>query len=237
MLQTMTGEVDRVRSTASRIVIADDHPLYRQMLAQLLSRAPGIDALEPVASYGAALALIRASNPDLALLDLHMPEMDGVAGIARARELCPQTRVAVISGIGTAGPIRDVLASGACGFVPKTLGGDTIVAAVRLMLAGVAYLPPNTLLDDPATTHETGRDRCRAGAPLTPRELEVLRLLTDGLANKGIARQLSITETTVKLHVRRILQKLAVRNRTAAAALAVSRALVTAAGGPCAKAL
>ncbi|MBI3515710.1 MAG: response regulator transcription factor [Proteobacteria bacterium] len=210
----------------TRIVIADDHPLYREALTAVFDRAGDIETLGAVDSLDAALEAVAAGDVALALLDLDMPGMNGVTGIAKVRERHPDMRVAVISGSLGAGKIREVLAAGACGYLPKTFDPSMILAAVRLMLSGAIYVPPDVLVD--GVDGGGGREaRPAAGAAnLTPRELEVLRMLAKGSPNKEIARAIGVAEVTVKLHTRRILEKLGVRNRAAAAALAVSRGLV-----------
>jgi two-component system nitrate/nitrite response regulator NarL len=210
----------------TRIVIADDHPLYREALAIVFERAGDLDMVGSVENFDAALAALAAGDVALALLDLDMPGMS-IASIARLRELHPGTRVAVISGSLGSAKIREALAAGASGYLPKTFEPHMILAAVRLMLSGAVYVPPDALAD--AGAEEPGRDRTGSGGSgnLTPRELEVLRMLTKGSANKEIAREIGVAEVTVKLHTRRILEKLGVRNRAAAAAQAVSRGLIT----------
>lgn len=209
----------------TRIVIADDHPLYRDALATVFARAGDIEAVASVDSFPAALEALGAAPASLVLLDLNMPGMHGVGGVTKVREQFPDTRVAVISGSLGATQIREVLAAGASGYLPKTFTPDMILAAIRLMLSGAIYVPPDVLVPgEPATGHDA---RAVGGsANLTPRELEVLRMLSTGSANKEIARAIGVAEVTVKLHTRRILEKLGVRNRAAAAALAVSRRLV-----------
>jgi DNA-binding NarL/FixJ family response regulator len=207
----------------TRIIIADDHPLYREALATAFGRTADIEASASVDDLEQALAAIEKGPVDLVLLDLDMPGMSGASGVGRVRELYPDTRVAVISGSVGAGKIRDALAAGACGYVPKTFTPDMILAAVRLMLSGAIYVPPDAL----SGAAEAPEGRAGAGSgTLTPRELEVLRLLTKGAANKEIARAIGVAEVTVKLHTRRILEKLGVRNRAAAAAIAVKTGLV-----------
>jgi DNA-binding NarL/FixJ family response regulator len=213
-------------SERTRILIADDHPLYREALASVFERGGDIETAGSVDSFDAALAAVAGGDVALALLDLGMPGMDGVAGVTRLRERHPETRVAVISGSLDAARIREVLAAGACGYLPKTFEPHMILAAVRLMLSGAIYVPPDALAE--AATADSGRagGSPAGGGNLTPRELEVLRMLTKGSANKEIARAIGVAEVTVKLHTRRILEKLGVRNRAAAAALAVSRGLI-----------
>jgi two-component system, NarL family, nitrate/nitrite response regulator NarL len=209
----------------TRIVIADDHPLYRDALATVFARAGDIEAIASVETLPAALEALAAADVALVLLDLNMPGMQGVAGVAQVRERFPETRVAVISGSLGANQIREVLAAGASGYLPKTFTPDMILAAVRLMLSGAIYVPPDVLAQAEDAGGRDGRGAAGA-ANLTPRELEVLRMLSKGSANKEIARAIGVAEVTVKLHTRRILEKLGVRNRAAAAALAVSRRLI-----------
>jgi DNA-binding NarL/FixJ family response regulator len=208
------------------IVIADDHPLYREALNAVFERTGDIETRGSVDNLDRALEALAAGDVALVLLDLDMPGMNGVAGIARVHERHPDTRVAVISGTLSAGKIREVLAAGACGYLPKTFDPSMILAAVRLMLSGAIYVPPDVLVDNAGAEAPREGRAVAGGANLTPRELEVLRMLTKGSANKEIARAIGVAEVTVKLHTRRILEKLGVRNRAAAAALAVSRGLV-----------
>jgi len=208
----------------TRIVIADDHPLYREALATAFGRTADIEASASVDDLEQALAALDNGPVDLVLLDLDMPGMSGSTGIVRVRERHPETRVAVISGSVGAAKIRESLAAGACGYVPKTFTPDMILAAVRLMLSGAIYVPPDALTEAGEAASEVRPGG--ASGTLTPRELEVLRLLTKGAANKEIARQIGVAEVTVKLHTRRILEKLGVRNRAAAAAIAVRTGLV-----------
>lgn len=208
-----------------RILVADDHPLYREALATMFERADDIVVAAAVASLDDALAaLARDGDVALVLLDLDMPGMDGVGGLARVRERHPQIRAAVISGLLDPVRIRDALAAGAAGYLPKTFSPTMILAAVRLMLSGAIYVPPDVLTGPAPVT--PGPAAGSAPASLTPREVEVLTLLTRGSANKEIARMIGVAEVTVKLHTRRILEKLGVRNRAAAAALAVRTGLV-----------
>jgi DNA-binding NarL/FixJ family response regulator len=211
-----------------RIVVADDHPLYREALAAIFERAGDIVVGASVDSLAAALAALEAGDVALALLDLDMPGMNGVAGLVTVRARHPDTRVAVISGLLGAAQIREALAAGASGYLPKTFSPTMILAAVRLMLSGAVYVPPNVLTGPGgAPPSERAAHSGALPAALTPREAEVLKLLTKGSANKEIARAIGVAEVTVKLHTRRILEKLGVRNRAAAAAVAVRNGLVT----------
>ncbi len=210
-----------------RVLIADDHPLYRDALATLLGRAGDLSVGVAVGSLDAAVAAGQRERCDIALIDLGMPGMDGVSGIRAFREALPDLPVAIVSGTTDAAAIRSALAAGAIGYLPKTLEPATVVAALRLMLAGGTYLPPE-LLAATVLPADGATEAGTAGNALTPREQEVLDHIIHGASNKEIARALGVAEVTVKLHMRRILQKLGVRNRAGAVAVALARGLATA---------
>lgn len=209
-----------------RIIIADDHPLYRDALQRMIAAMPDAECAGAASSVAEALELLaQVGAIQLLILDLRMP---GMAGSETLRDLLrryPGLRIAIVSGSIDAAEIQSLLTQGAVGFLPKTLEPAAMSAALRLILAGAIYVPPDALVmpklsldSHPATDLDTG--------DLTPREREVLAEIVRGVSNKQIARDLGIAEVTVKLHSRRILEKLGVRNRAAAAALAVARGLV-----------
>jgi DNA-binding NarL/FixJ family response regulator len=165
------------------------------------------DGLEPL------LALVQAHAADLALVDLNMPGMNGLAGLLRLREAAPTLPVVVASGQEDAATIRAVLAAGAVGFIPKSEKPEVLVQALQLVRAGGTYVPPRLLdavaaVPSPAAASPTGG--------LTPRQLDVLKRLLRGEPNKLIARELGLTEGTVKIHIAAILRTLHARNRTEA---------------------
>jgi DNA-binding NarL/FixJ family response regulator len=152
------------------------------------------------------LRLAAQGDADLALVDLNMPGMDGVAGLRRLRAAAPTLPVVVASGQEDAATIRAVLAAGAVGFIPKSERSEVLLGALRLVQSGGTYVPSRLLNAPPA-----------AAAPeLTPRQLDVLHLLLRGEPNKLIARELGLTEGTVKIHIAAILRVLHARNRTEA---------------------
>lgn len=157
----------------------------------------------------AALASVRRGvRYDLIMLDLRMPGMNGLMGAQKMIELCPETPVMILSGQTSASDVQAALKVGARGFVPKTLAGRSLINAIRLVASGETYVPTGLLT--------TRRERTAPGlaVPLTEREAEVLAELRRGHSNKEIARALNIAETTVKLHLRSISEKLTARNRT-----------------------
>jgi DNA-binding NarL/FixJ family response regulator len=196
-----------------RILIADDHQLVRDAIAGFLRQEPDF-TVEIAADFAEALAAARQQGAfDVILLDWMMPGMDGLQGLAAMRAARPGTPVAILSGTAPRSVADAALAAGAAGFLPKTMSTRTLVAAIRFMAAGEVYAPMAMMTEReaPATL---------AGAQLSERETEVLRLLCEGLANKEIARRIDLQEVTVKLHVKTLYRKIGARNRTHATMLA-----------------
>lgn len=197
-----------------KILLADDQELVRETIAAFLRLEPGIE-VDVAADFPAAQAAARSGTTyDLILLDYTMPGMNGLAGLAAMRASCPGKPVAVLSGTAPRSVAEQALAEGAAGFLPKTMSTRTLIAAIRFMAAGEVYAPMSMMTEREAPTASL------AGAQLTPRETEVLRLLCQGLANKEIARELDLQEVTVKLHVKTLYRKIEARNRTHAAMIA-----------------
>ena len=196
-----------------RIVIADDHPLMRAALASALAGiAPDVQFVE-AANHAATLALIEdPPGPDLLLMDLHMPGVNGMEGVREVRARAPQVPLAVVSAEDDPVAIRAMLALGISGFIPKTDSPAVIASAVRLILAGGVYVPPRFMTDGGAAAAVDGA----SASGLTSRQMDVVRLLARGLPNKAIARELGVSEGTVKVHLLAVFRALDVRNRTAA---------------------
>jgi DNA-binding NarL/FixJ family response regulator len=194
-----------------KILVADDHPLVRDALARTVRE---LDAQAEVFQAGDLAGLLHAARQgeaDLAIIDLQMPGMDGLAGLKRLREAVPTLPTVVASGQEDAATIRAVLAAGAMGFIPKSERPEVLLGALRLVRMGGTYVPPRLLEAVEATAAPKGN-----AADLTPRQLDVLRLLMRGEPNKVIARELGLTEGTVKIHIAAILRTLQSRNRTEA---------------------
>jgi DNA-binding NarL/FixJ family response regulator len=196
-----------------RIAIADDHPLMRAAIVSALATlAPDIRFFE-AANHAAALALLDATPaPDLLLMDLHMPGGDGIDGVRAVRERAPQVPVAVISAEDDTAVVRALLALGVSGFIPKTDSPAVITSAVQLILAGGVYVPARLMAGVRVPVPVNGA----AASGLTARQMDVVRLLACGLSNKAIARELGVSEGTVKVHLLAVFRVLAVRNRTSA---------------------
>jgi DNA-binding NarL/FixJ family response regulator len=208
-----------------KILVVDDHPLVREGLRHVL-----IQLCEPLAFLEAANAreaLIAASEHsdiDLALLDLNLPDMDGFRALAALREGFPAVPVVVLSAYNDRETVLKAIDAGAMGFIGKSSGSQVMVNALRLVLSGGVYLPPEALTHPEAQVTpwdgKTGVSAADLG--LTDRQREVLALLVHGKANKLICRELGLAEGTVKIHVSAILRALNVTNRTQAV-LAVAR--------------
>jgi DNA-binding NarL/FixJ family response regulator len=195
-----------------RVLIVEDHGVVRAGLAQLLS-AP--DDLEVVAAAGGgqeALELARAERPDVVLMDLSMPEMDGVAATRAIAAEVPEARVVMLTSFSDRARIMDALDAGAIGYLLKDAEPDEIYRGVRAAARGESPLDPKA-----AQALIAARATRRPDVELTDRERDVLALIAEGRANKVIARRLGISEKTVKNHVTRILQALDVTDRTQAA--------------------
>jgi two-component system nitrate/nitrite response regulator NarL len=196
-----------------RILLADDHPLFADALRTLIERNLQPAGLTVVGSITAThRALTAGPRYDLAILDLHMPDGNGFEGIKDTLERFKDTPIVVISGAASAGDVRRALQLGARGFLPKTLPSKALAAALQVIISGGTYVPAEY-----AEESEPAPPASPAPAGLTPRESEVLKLLTVGRANKEIGRELGLQEITIKLHVRNIFRKLGVRNRVEAA--------------------
>jgi len=206
-----------------RVLIAEDHKVVRQGLRFLLSSEPGIEVAGEAADGVAALAAIRGLHPDVVLLDLFMPRLDGLAVLAAMREEELTAAVLVLTSSAEDEHLIQAIKAGALSYLPKTAGVDQVVDAVRAAARGESVLQP-------AATARLLRELRHAPADplgqLTPRETDVLKGLAQGRSNREIARVLSVSEETVKSHVSSILAKLGLADRTQAAIFALQRHLV-----------
>lgn len=197
-----------------RVLIADDHDLLRDTLVLFLQSQGDIETSIAADLAGACKLIETEERFDLVLLDFNMPGMNGLEGLKHALTLKGGQRVALISGEATREIAEQALEAGAAGFVPKTLPAKSMINAVKFMAMGEQYAPIDfmTAVDDAPTNPLAEK--------LTPRELQVLKGLTEGKANKEIARDLEISEPTVKLHMKTLYRKVGAGNRTQAALIA-----------------
>jgi DNA-binding NarL/FixJ family response regulator len=213
------------------VLIADDQALVRMGLRKILETEPGTEVLGEVTDGEEAVEAARRLQPDLVLMDIRMPVLDGIEATRRIVAEQPQTRVLILTTFGLDDYVYDALRAGASGFMLKDAPPEEIAAAVRIVAAGDALLAPavtRSVIEEFA--RRVPRDRADpplAVTTLTPREREVLDLLARGLSNPEICAQLVVSEATTKTHVARILQKLGVRDRIQAVIYAYESGLVT----------
>ena len=206
--------------TEHHIAIVDDHPLFRNALRHTLSDAFGDLKLSEAGSLDELVSMLESQAVDLILLDLNMPGVAGFSGLVTLRSLYPDTPVVVVSANESPSAIRRCLSLGASGYIPKSVSIDKIRTAIAAILRGEIWAPPDIdceMEDDPEIAALANRI-----ATLTPQQMRVLTLLGEGLLNKQIAYNLSVSEATVKAHVSAVLQKLGVESRTQAV-IAVQR--------------
>jgi len=195
-----------------RVLIVDDHAVVRRGLAQLLATTDDLSLAGEAADGEIAVGMAAELRPDVVLMDLSMPNLDGVRTIARILAAQPELHILVLTSFSEHNQILDALQAGAEGYLLKHAEPETILAGIRDVVSGGAALDPKA-----ARALLTGRRAPRPGPALSDREREVLDLVGEGLPNKSIARRLGITERTVKAHLTSIYQQLGVTDRTQAA--------------------
>ena len=224
----MNAPTPKPKPLPLRTVVADDHRLFRQGLISLMNTRPDLVAVIGEAEDGVeAIALCERLNPDLVLLDILMPQVDGLQAARRIRELCPETAIIMLTASETDEHLEQAIRLGVAGYLSKSLDSGELFDLVLGMTRG-----------EVAVTHATASrvmrslslGRMRSQDPIeqvTNRELEVLRLAAAGVSNPQIAARLQISVNTVKAHVKSILEKLNLENRTQLAAYAMRRGLIT----------
>ncbi|MBB5081922.1 response regulator [Nonomuraea endophytica] len=206
--------------TPIRLLIADDHVIVRDGIRGMFTGDPGFEVLGEAGDGAQAVQLARTLDPDVVLMDLRMPVMDGVTAIKELARIGARARVLVLTTYDTDKDVLPAIEAGATGYLLKDAGRDDLIRAVRSAARGEAVLSPSV------ATRLLGRVRAPAD-PLSARELEILRLIADGATNREAAAQLFISEATVKSHVLHIYAKLGVNDRAAAVAVAFRRGLLS----------
>ena len=202
-------------TASTHLIIADDHPLFRDALRQAVASVVNSAKIDEAGSFEELTALLEQdSDVDMVLLDLSMPGISGFSGLIYLRAQYPAIPVVIVSASDDGSTIRRSLDFGASGFIPKRFGVDTLRDAITKVMEGDVFVPPDTDLTAAADPEQTRlRDRL---VTLTPQQVRVLMMLSEGLLNKQIAYELGVSEATVKAHVSAILQKLGVESRTQA---------------------
>jgi DNA-binding NarL/FixJ family response regulator len=201
-----------------RILIADDHPILRAGLRELIDSEPGLEMAGEASNGREAVRLAQELKPDVILMDLIMPDMSGVEAIQEIKKILPQMRILVLSSFSEEDQIRKAVRSGALGYILKIANPQELVRAIWKVAKGEPVFTDSLMLD--VFTEEAKPEFLENEQP-TARELQLLKLLGQGLTNKEIATRMFISENSVKIYVTRLLRKFHLENRTQAALLAI----------------
>jgi DNA-binding NarL/FixJ family response regulator len=203
--------------TRIRVLCIDDHPLVRKGIASILGNEPDIDLVGEAGNGLDAVSMFRAHRPDVTLMDLRMPQLDGIEAVKQIRAEFPDAKIIALTSFDGDQEIYRALEAGVRGYLLKEMVHTEVLRAIRLVHSGKRLMPPEVA------------ERLTEYFPksaLTPREIEVLTLVATGLANKEIAHKLGTADGTVKIHVQNILSKLNASDRTHAVTIAVQRGII-----------
>lgn len=204
-----------------RVMLVDDHRMVREGLAVFLQVSDDLELAGEAENGLEAVELCMQLRPDVVLMDLKMPQMDGATATQIITERCPETRVIALTSFQEEGLVQRALQAGAIGYLLKNVSAEALEDAIRAAAAGRPTLAPEAAQD----LVRSATKGPKVGADLTRREREVLGLMTQGLSNKAIAESLVVSQSTVKFHVSRILTKLEAASRTEAVAIALQHGL------------
>lgn len=209
---------------AIRVVMADDHALVREGIRNVLNRHPDIDVIAEASNGREAVALTLELRPDVVLMDIAMPEVNGIEATRQIKEQSPETVILVLTAYDDDRYVFALLEAGAAGYLLKNAHGDELISAIKEVHAGESILSPSVARKVLGKFIGSRGDR-PAGetATLTEREIEILRLAATGLPNKAIAEDLSVSPRTVQLHLAHVFQKLGVASRTEAVVTGLKR--------------
>lgn len=223
--------------SAIRILVVDDHTLFRRGLTALLARDPNLSVVGDAADAGQAQRKAQELQPDLILLDNHLPGVNGVDALPALREAAPAARILMLTVSEDEDDLAAALRGGAAGYLLKTIEGDALTAAIQRAMHGDSVIAPEmtsklvaayrgAAAGPPSAATPAASAVESAIASLSPREVDILRGIARGASNKEIAREHGIAETTVKIHVQHILRKLDVSSRVHAAVMATEHGLL-----------
>src|SRR5579859_92103 len=229
----MTISTQRPRKLGqARLMIADDHELARAGLRTMLIGQHGIELLAEAKNGREALELCRHLRPDLALIDVRMPDMDGLATCRSIKQEVPTTNVILVTMHENPHYLLEALRAGASAYVLKDVTQRELLATIRRVLRGESVLDPDIVVRVLGhMTEDTSRQAHLSALQLSPRERQVLQLLAQGLTNREIARALTVSASTIKIHVEHILAKLGVSDRTQAAVRSIELGLFRTSSG------
>ncbi len=212
-----------------RIMVVDDHTLLRRGLTALLARDPSLVVVGDAADAGEAQRRAQELQPDVILLDNHMPGVNGVEALPALREAAPGARIIMLTVSEDEADLSAALRAGACGYLLKTIEGDALVGAIHRAMRGDSVVAEEMTNKLVAAYRDAASPRdakpVSSIGQLSPRERDILRCIARGASNKEIARELGIAETTVKIHVQHVLRKLDVSSRVQAAVFATAHGL------------
>jgi DNA-binding NarL/FixJ family response regulator len=214
---------------ALRVLIVDDHALFRRGLQMVLASEPDIEVVGEASDGAEAVEKAKALRPNVVLMDVRMPKRSGIEAAGAIREELPEAKILMLTMSDEEADLYEAIKAGASGYLLKEISIEEVPDAIRSVWAGQSRISPSMaskLLSEFAAMSQRGGDSKGAGAQLTPREMQVLKLVAQGLNNKDIAEKLFISENTVKNHIRNILDKLHLHSRMEAVVYAVKEKLL-----------
>jgi DNA-binding NarL/FixJ family response regulator len=230
---TSTGAVGQSTARSSeaiRVLVVDDHALFRRGLEMVLGQESDIEVIGEAGDGAEAVDLASQLLPDIVLMDVRMPRRSGIEACSAIKEVVPSAKIVMLTISDDEADLYDAIKAGASGYLLKEISIDEVAAAIRSVAGGQSLISPSMaskLLTEFATMIKKGDERQQVPAPrLTDRELEVLKLVAKGLNNRDIAKELFISENTVKNHIRNILEKLQLHSRMEAVVYAVREKLL-----------
>ncbi|MBI2886288.1 MAG: response regulator transcription factor [Chloroflexi bacterium] len=215
----------------TQVIIVDDHPMVREGLRGMLATDRAIQVVGEATTGVEAVDLVGRLRPDVVLMDIRMPDMDGLAATRQIKQEHPEVSVIMVTMYDNPDYLFQAVSAGAAGYVLKDVSRFELLQTIRTVMSGGSFLNSDLMTQclQRLASHGRAAGQEGAGAPerLTAREMEVLKLVTEGLSNKEIAARLTVSVATVKTHVEHIIQKLQVSDRTQAAVAAVTRGLLS----------
>lgn len=213
-----------------RVLVVDDHALFRRGLQMVLQQEPDIDVIGEAGDGSEAVAMAAAETPDIVLMDVRMPRRSGIEACTAIKDTVPSAKIIMLTISDEEADLYEAIKAGAMGYLLKEISIEEVASAIRAVYGGQSLISPamaSKLLTEFATMIKKGDERPQVPSPrLTDREMEVLRLVARGMNNRDIAKELFISENTVKNHIRNILEKLQLHSRMEAVVYAVREKLL-----------
>lgn len=218
---------DQNKKPPIKVLVVDDHPVFRQGLVSLLESCPDFKLVGQAANGQKAISKARETHPDVAVMDIRMPDCNGVEATAALQQILPQTKVLILTVSDKDEDLFAAMEAGARGYLLKDAAIEGLITAIKVVAAGDVIITPTMAARLVNEIRQGNKDHSSEKLnELSPRERQVMQLVARGASNKEIATELFISETTVKSHLRTILEKLQVKNRAQAVALVTARGLL-----------